>query len=135
MQTEYTALVDALQETNIPFAEYGWETRPNGTYGVITPEGDAGSIEGDGRKLDRSQDVSIDVFFSKKADRDAVIRTVETVLRSVCGSCWELNSSNYETQTRLFHYEWICEVIDNPTGEPAEDQPEEGEPDGVPDAG
>ena len=114
MPTEYTDLLNALQETEIPFEEYGWKTRPEGTYGVITPEDEAGSHDGDGEKLDRAWSASVDVFFSKKSDREYVTETVETVLRSVCGSSWELYSVQYEQQTGLFHYEWVCEVMDNP---------------------
>ena len=135
MPSEYERLVAALQETWIPFEEYGWKPRPDGTYGVVTLDFENGSLDGNGEKLDRSWEASVDVFFPKMADRKTVINTIETVLQTVCGGCWDLNSIQYETETRLFHIEWVCEVIDNPTGEPAEDQPGEGEPDGVPDAG
>ena len=118
MPTEYEGLVTALKATVIPFEEYGWKTRPTGTYGVITPDMEAGSVEGDGEKLDRSWEASVDVFFPRKADRRTVISTVENALRSVCGASWELNSTQYETQTRLFHIEWICEVFGEMTGEP-----------------
>ena len=111
MPTEYETLVAALKATGIPFEEYGWRTRPEGTYGVISLDMEAGSEGGDGEKLDRTWEVSVDVYFRKKAERKAAITAVETVLRSVCGACWELNSKQHETQTGLFHIEWICEVM------------------------
>ena len=122
MPSEYTALVAALKATDIPFEEYGWKTRPEGTYGVVSLDFESGSENGDGKKLDRSWDAFVDVFYMALDDRETVIDTIETVLRSVCGGGWQLNSIQYETQTRLFHIEWTCEVMDNP---------EEGEPDGV----
>ena len=118
MPAEYEALVEALQATDIPFEEYGWKTRPTGTYGVITPDMEAGSMEGDSEKLDRSWEASVDVFFSRIADRRTVISTVENVLRSVCGSGWELNSNQHETQTGLFHIEWVCDILGEIDGEP-----------------
>ena len=46
-----------------------------------------------------------------------MIKTVEDAIRSVCGNSWEMYSTQYETQTRLFHIEWICEVYGDFTGE------------------
>ena len=117
MPTEYETLVAALKDTGIPFEEYGWETRPTGTYGVITPDMEAGSEDGDGEKLDRSWSTSVDVFFRKITDRKMIITTVEGILDAACGSSWEMNSNQYETQTGLFHIEWICEVAGEITAE------------------
>ena len=36
MPSEYEALVAALKLTDIPFAEYGWDRKPDGAYGVVT---------------------------------------------------------------------------------------------------
>ncbi|MBR6442728.1 MAG: hypothetical protein IKS46_03490 [Clostridia bacterium] len=121
MPAAYEALVAALKATDIPFEEYGWKTRPQGIHGVITPDMEAGSMDGDGGKLDRSWETSIDVWFSRKADRRRVISTVESVLRAECGSCWDLNSSQYETTTRLFHIEWVCETAGDITPEEEDD--------------
>ena len=115
MPTEYEELVTALKATVIPFEEYGWKTRPNrDCYGVITPDMEADSADADSMKLDRSWSVSVDVFFRKLTDRAMIISTVEGILESACESAWELNSTQYETQTGLFHIEWVAEV----TGEP-----------------
>ena len=121
MPAEYEALVTALRATWIPFEEYGWKTRPDTIYGVITPEGESDSLDGDGMKTDRAWDTSVDVYFSRIADRKRVIKTVEDALRSVCGASWSLNSTQHEQQTGLFHIEWICEVMGEMTGEPEGD--------------
>ena len=118
MPTEYESLVTALKATVIPFEEYGWKTRPNRDYyGVITPDMEADSADGDSEKLDRSWSTSVDVFFRKITDRKMIITTVEGILDAACGSCWEMNSNQYETQTGLFHIEWVCEVTGEITAE------------------
>jgi len=113
MPSEYEALVAALKLTDIPFAENAWRTRPEGTYGVISLDFESGQLNGSNQKLDRSWEASVDVFFSRLADREDVIRTVEEILAEICGASWELNSSTYENSTGLFHVEWVCQVMNS----------------------
>ena len=123
MPEEYTALVGALQDTEIPFAEYGWKTRPEGTYGVVGLDMEAGSLAGDMGKQDRAFDVKVDVFFRKLADREGIAGTVEEALGACLGAAWELNSLQYETETGMFHIEWIGKVTGTITApEPQETQ-------------
>ena len=117
MPAEYEALVNALKATGIPFVEYGWKTRPEGTHGIVSLDLEANSENGDGEKLDRSWQAPVDVYIAALSDRKTVIKTVEDAIRSVCGNSWEMYSTQYETQTRLFHIEWICEVYGDFTGE------------------
>ena len=135
MPSEYEALVAALKLTDIPFAEYGWNKRPEGTYGVVSLDFEAGSQDGDGEKQDRAWEASVDVFIRLIRERDDVIEAVEEVLTQICGSAWWQNSHNFETNTGLFHIEWVCKVMDEaedpepeptPTPEP-EEEPEEGD--------
>ena len=112
MPTEYTRLVDALKQTGIPFAEYGWNPRPeNAVYGVVALDTEPDSLDGDGEKLDRAWEASVDVFFPQIAQRNNVVMIIENAIRSVCGSSWDLNSIQHERDTGLFHYEWICEGL------------------------
>ena len=108
MPAEYESLVGALKLTDIPFAEYGWKTRPEGTYGTVQLDMESAGMDSDGGKKDRSWEASVDVFFPKLADRRSVISTVEETIEAVCGDSWELNSIQYETSTGLFHVEWVC---------------------------
>ena len=101
MPSEYEALVSALQATGIPFAEYGWKTRPEGAYGVVSLDYEAGSC-----------DASVDLFYSLLSDRNAMVPEIESVLEEICGGSWELNSIQHETGTGLFHIEWTCQVTD-----------------------
>lgn len=111
MGEEYGALVQALQQTSIPFAEYAWKTRPEGIYGVVTLDFESESLDGDQEKLDRTFSASIDVFFPELAQRENIVEEIESVLRGLCLTSWELNSNQYETETGLFHIEWVCEVM------------------------
>ena len=113
MPTEYETLVAALKLTDIPFAEYGWKNRPEGTYGVVSLDMENGILNGDDGKLDRTWEASVDVFYRNLPERESVISAVEETLTEVCGSCWELNSMQYENTTGLFHIEWVCQVKDN----------------------
>lgn len=118
MPSEYEALVAALKLLSIPFAEYGWKTRPEGAYGVVQLDFEAGQLNAEGEKQDRSWEGSVDVFYTKLTDRDDIIESVEETLATICGDSWYLNSTQYETGTNLFHVEWVFQVLDTPEPEP-----------------
>ena len=112
MPSEYEALVAALKLTNVPFAEYGWKNRPEGAYGVVSLEMEAGQLNGDGTRLDRVWEGSVDLFYPRLSDRSDLIEEIEETLTEICGSSWELNSTQYENATGLFHAEWVFQVMD-----------------------
>ena len=112
MPSEYEALVSALKLTDIPFEEYGWKNPPEGTYGVISLDMEAGSLDGDGEKQDRVWEGSIDVFIRLLRERNDVIIAVEETLTEICGDSWSQNSVQYENNTGLFHIEWVFQVMD-----------------------
>lgn len=115
MPSEYEALVAALKLTDIPFQEYGWKTRPDGAYGVVSLEFEAGQLNGEDSKLDRAWEGSVDLFYPKLTDRTEMVDAVEEILTEICGAFWELNSTQYEEETGLFHVEWVFRVQDIPT--------------------
>ena len=123
MPSEYAELVAALNLTSVPFAEYGWKTRPEGAYGVVQLEGEAGRLNGGNVKQDRSWEGSLDLFYPKLTDREDLIDATEEILTEVFGASWYLNSTQYETGTGLFHVEWVFEALDEPEDE--EETPEE----------
>ena len=120
MPSEYEDLVAALKLTSTPVAEYGWKTRPEGAYYVVQLEGENSSLDADGEKLDRSWGGSLDLFDPKLTDRNDLIDQTEEILTEIFGASWDLNSTQYETGTGLFHVEWVFECLDEP-----EDAPEE----------
>ena len=123
MPAEYEALVAALKLTSIPFAEYGWKNRPEGAYGVVQLDFESGSLNGNGLKQDRAWEGSVDLFYPKLSDRTDLIEEVEETLEEICGAAWELNSTQYESSTGLFHVEWRFQVQDHYR----EEDPEDGE--------
>ena len=112
MPSEYEALVAALKLTDIPFAEYAWRSRPEGTYGVVSLDFESGQFDGDDQKQDRSWAASVDVFFPRLSERDDLISTVEEILTEICRDRWWMNSTQYENSTGLFHIEWACTLQD-----------------------
>ena len=125
MPSEYEALVAALKLTDTPVAEYGWKTRPEGAYYVVQLEFESGQLNGDGEKLERSWEGSLDLFFTKLTDRNDLIEETEEILDEIFGSSWYLNSTQYENGTGMFHVEWVFEAMDTPET----DEPEEPEGD------
>lgn len=111
MPGEYAALVAALKLSSVPFAEYGWRTRPEGAYGVVQLDFEAGTMDGDDGKLDRCWEGSVDLFYPKLTDRNGLIDEIEETLTAVCGNSWHLNSTQYEHDTGLFHAEWVFRCL------------------------
>lgn len=110
MPEEYERLVAELQQTGIPFAEHGWDTCPDGDYGVVSLDFEADSLVGDDRKLMVAWQGSVDLFFRKKKDRARLCDLVEDVLEDVCEASWQVNSIQHESQSGYFHVEWVFEV-------------------------
>ena len=130
MPYEYEALVAALKLTSVPFAEYGWRNRPEGAYGVVQLDFAAGHLDGDGAKQDRAWEGSVDLYYPKLSDRTDLIEEIEETMEEVVGNRWELNSTQYETGTGLFHVEWVFQCQDRPEDPAPAVQPEQPETDG-----
>ncbi len=98
--------------SNVEFVEYGWRTRPAGDFGVYQGEFDAGEENGDDSKLDRAIAGSVDLY--THGNKWLLAAAVESVLETVCESCWRLNSIQYERETGMVHREWVFEVHAEP---------------------
>ena len=110
MSAEYTALVAALKGMNIPVAENAWTSRPTvSTYAVVQLDFEADALRGDDEKLVTSWEGSVDLFSTAKDGEGSVDKIVK-ILTNQVGGAWSLNSHVYETETRLFHWEWTFEV-------------------------
>lgn len=119
MPEEYTALVTALKSLNqgeeqnlihLPMGESAWDVRPNAeSYGLVSLDMEAGSLEGDSVKLDTAHEGSVDLF-SKQRSGAGWVSLITGTLTEHCGSCWSLNSHTYERDTGWFHWEWTFEV-------------------------
>ena len=132
MPSEYEALVAALKLTSVPFAEYAWRTRPEGAYGVVSLEFEAGHLDGGDAKGDRAWEGSIDLFYPNLSERDDLIEEIEETLTEILGNCWELNSTQYENSTGLFHVEWVFQCMNEATPESDPTSGQETEPAPIP---
>lgn len=101
----YDELVAALQLTGIPFAEYAWDTRPDGAFGVIAIDGEADSLQADDHMVNQAPQGTVDLY-TPDSDRDRMALIQET-LNGFDGCAWYLNSVQYEDETRLLHWEWV----------------------------
>lgn len=98
----FETVLAALQATGIPFEAYGWDNAPSGTYGVVSLEGQEDSVAGDNRILHQSIRGSIDLFVADIGS--TAPKVVQDAINGLVP--WELNSIQYEYDTRLIHYEW-----------------------------
>ena len=99
-------LLDALNDTKIPFAAYRWDTAPDAPYGTIQLEGSGDTVPGDGEIQEQAIRGSVDLY---APDYDSTWpETVQAVLNGFVS--WRLNSVQFESSPRLIHYEWIFEM-------------------------
>lgn len=104
----YEQLVSALKATGIPFAEYGWSTRPTGAFGVVQLERSVETLEGDNEIQERAFEGSVDLYMPTR-DKTK-IEQVKEVLRSNCEGAFVLSSIQHEEETGLLHYEWVFQL-------------------------
>lgn len=76
-------------------------------YIVWADEFESDSLSGDGRKVAKVMEGSIDLY-SKQAD-DPFIGKIEKALNDA-GICFRLNSAQYEPATKVIHHEWVFEI-------------------------
>ncbi len=105
----YDELVRLLQEIeNVQFKEYEWRTRPPGNFGTVQLDFEAADDNGDDYKLDRAWEGSVDLY--THGEVPLVVAAVESALEEVCGGSWELNSIQYEQETKLVHREFVFQI-------------------------
>ena len=80
---------------------------PTFPYIVWQDEFESGGLSGDGRKIGRILEGSIDLY-SKRPD-DSFINAIEKALNDA-GICFRLNSIQYERDTKVIHHEWVFEI-------------------------
>lgn len=125
---EYEALVAALQETGIPFAEDGWDTKPEMPYGVYAIDSSAGALWAEDRLISQGLQGTVDLFTGMGSAR-INRKVIEDVLaqsglsfrfkfqRYESGASHQFNSRHYIEGERLMHYEWEFDVMDDREGE------------------
>ena len=115
--TEYGALVAELkalsqEDVTLQMAEDSWDTRPNtDSYGLISLDFEAASLDGDSVKQDEAFEGSVDLFSCKRSG-EGWIPLIRAALTKHCGASWRLNSRQYEHETNLHHWEWVFQITE-----------------------
>lgn len=121
MPEEYLSLVAAMKSltqvdgdstVSLPVAENGWSTRPNtDSYGQIALEFEASASRGDDGKCDMAYEGSFDLY-SRDKHGAGWLPYIRTTLTTYCGGSWRMTLCTYEHETKLFHWEWVFQVMD-----------------------
>ena len=114
----YAELKAALAALGLPIAEDAWDRRPATDYLEIQIDGQGDSMEGDNATNEQAIEGSVDLFSYTK--RRTNYDAVWAVLRS-SGCAVRFSSKQYESETRLTHYEWIFQLpyLEEDPAEPA----------------
>lgn len=105
----YDEIVAALKAIpGLPVAEYEWETRPAGNHATVQIDFGAEGDGGNDLHQDQAYECSVDLFTVGKAP--TVAAQVEAVLESICGAAWELNTQQYDRETRKIHREYTFQI-------------------------
>ena len=122
MPDEYLALVAAMKAltkeattsepaVTLKVAEDGWDTRPDAeSYGIIQLDFEADALRGDNRKQITAYEGSMDLY-SRKKDGDGWIPLIRNMLEEHCEGSWSLNYHGYERESKLYHWEWMYQVM------------------------
>ena len=96
----------------LPVAEDEWYTRPKTeSYGIVSIDFEADTVNGDSLKMDTVHEGSVDLF-SMVRGGEGWIPLIKALLTEYWGPSWSLNSHTYERETGLFHWEWTFEIIE-----------------------
>jgi len=97
----------ALLTVSARVYRYTAPATPTFPYIVWAEDNESDNLSGDGRKLGKVIEGTVDLF-SKVAD-DAYIQAIETALNNA-GICYRLNSTQYEPDTKIIHTEWVFDI-------------------------
>lgn len=98
-------ILQALNETGIPFAAYAWHTAPAGAYGIAALDGAHAPLWADNAFGAHVVEGTVDLFVPGTGEQER--HTVQRALAGIDGLAFELASVQYEDDTRLVHFEWI----------------------------
>ena len=77
-------------------------------YAVWQEDSEGQSFYASNRKQEQVLELTLDYF--TQTEYDPVADNIQDALDEA-RFAWKLNSFQYEAETKLLHYEWLCEVI------------------------
>ena len=96
----------ALRNTGIPTAHWGWDKKrlPAGDY-IVYEEDGAADLEANGKHIERATEGTVHLY-TRNYEPDAG-SGVESAFESLPGVVWNLESVQYEEDTRDVHFAWM----------------------------
>lgn len=76
-------------------------------YIIWAEDGQSDSLHGDNRMINQALEGTIDLY--SKTEYDPLFTTIQTALNNA-GIPFKLNYSGYETDTKLYHNEWVWNI-------------------------
>lgn len=108
MLMTFADLLSELASTGIPFAAFAWGTPPDAeSWGVLSIDGGI-ALTGDNTHAEDLIEGTIDLY-TRVIKADA-FNAINNKLRTL-DLAYRLNSVQYESDTRLIHYEWIWQGL------------------------
>ena len=105
----YQQVYNTLSELKIPIAKVAWDSAPEKSdYMVTRIVGQERSLWADNAMAEQDLYCTLDLFTYRNEGEETAFR-VQHVLNS-CGIHWELQSVQWEDDTRLNHWEWAFYV-------------------------
>ena len=99
-------LIQALEDTKLKFAQFGWSKAPSGDYGIYGQDG-GNILRADNKSGERADEATVD-YFTRNPNAPA-IATIEEAFDDI-PCAWYLNSVQFEEDSGYIHYEWIVQV-------------------------
>ena len=104
----FADLLSELASTGIQFAAFAWGTPPDAeSWGVLSIDSGI-SLTGDNTHAEDLLEGTIDLY--TRALRADAFNAISAKLRTL-DLAYRLNSVQYESDTRLLHYEWVWQGL------------------------
>lgn len=104
----FADLLSELASTGIPFAAFAWGTPPDAeSWGVLSIDSGI-ALTGDNTHAEDLLEGTIDLY--TRVLRADAFNAISAKLRTL-DLAYRLNSVQYESDTRLLHYEWVWQGL------------------------
>lgn len=109
MISQLTKVRDALTGIQDLDVYHYWRPRLQVPYCVWAEDGEVNRINANNHKLGQTLEGTVD-YFTKK-EFDPMLEKIQDALNGAEGVAWHLNSTQYEDDTGILHFEWVFRVI------------------------